>query len=50
VVAFAFIRREVDEAYTPVQWIREMTPMILEILAAVTLLLYLESSLRQWLG
>src|SRR5262245_47421232 len=32
VVAFAFIRRDLDEHYTPVQWIREMTPVILKIL------------------
>lgn len=50
VVAFAFIRREVDEHFTPVQWMKEMTPVILEILAAVTLLLYAESALLSWLG
>jgi di/tricarboxylate transporter len=50
VVAYAFIRREVDDAYTPMQWIREMTPTVVEMMAAVTLLLYLESSLREWLG
>ena len=32
VVAFAFIRRDVDDRYTPVQWIKEMTPVILKML------------------
>ena len=30
VVAYAFIRRDIDEDYTPVQWIKEMTPIILQ--------------------
>jgi hypothetical protein len=45
VVAYAFIQRDVDENYTPVQWIREMTPVILEMLAVITVLIYLESKL-----
>ena len=49
VVAFAFIRREVDEHYTPIQWIREMTPVILEMLLLVSTLIYAESSLLRWL-
>jgi Na+/H+ antiporter NhaD/arsenite permease-like protein len=49
VVAFAFIRREIDPRFTPVQWIREMTPVILEILVVMTGLIYLESALLQWL-
>src|SRR6202008_1838297 len=31
VVAYAFIKRDVDAHFTPVQWIREMTPVILEM-------------------
>jgi Na+/H+ antiporter NhaD/arsenite permease-like protein len=49
VVAFAYIRREVDEHYTPVQWIREMTPVIVEILVVLTIIIYIESALLDWL-
>jgi Na+/H+ antiporter NhaD/arsenite permease-like protein len=48
VVAFAFIRRNVDDAFTPVQWIREMTPVILQMLVVITVLIYLESALLSW--
>jgi len=50
VVAFAFIRREVDERYSPIQWIREMTPLVAEILVLLTVLLYAESALLNWLS
>jgi Na+/H+ antiporter NhaD/arsenite permease-like protein len=50
VVAFAFIRREVDGHYTPVQWIREITPLILQLLAVITLMIYGENLLRNALG
>ncbi|HSF59843.1 MAG TPA: hypothetical protein VLD83_17345 [Candidatus Binatia bacterium] len=49
VVAYAFIQRDVDERYTPVQWIKEMTPVILKILVLITILIYLESALLDWL-
>jgi Na+/H+ antiporter NhaD/arsenite permease-like protein len=45
VVAFAFIKRNVDEHYTPLQWVKEMTPVILEILAVLTILIYIEGML-----
>jgi Na+/H+ antiporter NhaD/arsenite permease-like protein len=45
VVAYAFIQRDVDEHYTPMQWIRQMTPVILEMLVVITILIYLESKL-----
>jgi hypothetical protein len=48
VVAYAFIRRDVDERYTPLQWIREMTPVIVRILLVLTALIYLESALVGW--
>ena len=35
VVAFAFIQRDVDARYTPVQWIKEMTPVITQILVVM---------------
>ncbi len=49
VVAFAFIRREVDEGYTPLSWIKEITPVILVMLVLVTVIIYLESALLDWL-
>ena len=45
VVAFAFIKRNIDEYYTPVQWIKEMTPVIIQILAVLTVIIYLEGAL-----
>ena len=50
VVAYAFIQRDVNAHYTPVQWIRQMTPVILEMLAAITVLIYLESKLLSLLS
>ncbi len=49
VVAFAFIRRDVDDRYTPVQWIKEMTPVILKMLVLITVIIYAESALLSWL-
>ncbi len=43
VVAYAFIQRDVDAGFTPVQWIRRMTPIILEMLALITLVILLEA-------
>lgn len=48
VVAFAFIQREVDEHFTPVQWIKEMTPVILGVLFVLTVLIYIESAILAW--
>jgi Na+/H+ antiporter NhaD/arsenite permease-like protein len=50
VVAFAFIRRDIDEDYTPVQWIKEMTPIILQLLLVITVLIYVEGALFSWLS
>jgi hypothetical protein len=49
VVAYAFIQRDVDAHYTPVQWIREMTPVIVQILVVLTALIYVEGALLSWL-
>ena len=49
VVAYAFIQRDVDEHYTPVQWIRDITPVIIKILVVLTVLIYLESAILTWL-
>jgi len=43
VVAYAFIQRDVDAQYTPVQWIKEMTPVITQILVLMGMLIYAES-------
>ena len=42
VVAFAFIRKEISPRYTPVQWMKSMTVVILEMSLFVTALVYLE--------
>jgi len=49
VVAYAFIQRDVDEHYTPVQWITDITPVIIKILVVLTVLIYLESAILTWL-
>jgi Na+/H+ antiporter NhaD/arsenite permease-like protein len=49
VVAYAFIQRDVDAKYTPVQWIKEMTPVIVEMLGVIAVILYAESAVLQWL-
>jgi Na+/H+ antiporter NhaD/arsenite permease-like protein len=50
VVAFAFIRRDLDENYTPVQWIKDMTPVILALLGLLIALIYVEGALLRMLG
>jgi Na+/H+ antiporter NhaD/arsenite permease-like protein len=49
VVAYAFIQRDVDEHYTPFQWIKEMTPVILSIFCMLTLVIIVEGALLKWL-
>jgi Na+/H+ antiporter NhaD/arsenite permease-like protein len=49
VVAFAFIRRDVDDRYTPVQWIKEMTPVIILTVLVLTGMICLESLLLKLL-
>ncbi len=50
VVAYAFIQREIDDRYTPFQWIKAMTGVILQISVFMTFLIYGESLLMKWLG
>ena len=50
VVAYAFIQRDVDDHYTPIQWIRDMTPLIVKILVVLTALIYVESALVDWVS
>jgi Na+/H+ antiporter NhaD/arsenite permease-like protein len=45
VVAYAFIQRDLDEHYRPVQWIREMTPVILKILVVMAAIIYAEGAI-----
>ena len=48
VVAYAFIQRDVDEHYTPVRWIREMTPVILQTMALMGLIIYVQGALLSY--
>jgi Na+/H+ antiporter NhaD/arsenite permease-like protein len=49
VVAYAFIRKEVDERFTPFQWIKVMTPVILEIFVLMAGVVYIEGwIMRHW--
>ncbi len=48
VVAFAFIRRDLDEGFTPLQWIKDCTPILLQLLVALTALIYAENALLRW--
>jgi Na+/H+ antiporter NhaD/arsenite permease-like protein len=45
VVGYAFIQRDLDEHYRPVQWIREMTPLMLQTIGVMAAIIYLESLL-----
>jgi hypothetical protein len=45
VVAYAFIQRDVDARYTPIQWIKDMTPVITQILVMILILIYLQNIL-----
>jgi len=42
VVAYSFIRREINEHFTPYQWIKAMTPLIIEIIIFVTIVICIE--------
>ena len=50
VVAYAFIQKEIDPRYTPFQWIKAMTPVILEIAVWMSIVVYGEGLMLQWLG
>ena len=50
VVAYAFIQRDIDPHYTPMQWIRDMTPVIVEMLALIAIVIWAESRLLAWIG
>lgn len=48
VVAFAFIRRDIDEHYTPIGWIREMAPVMAQIAVVLTVIIYAEGLLLDY--
>lgn len=50
VVAYAFIGNEVDENYTPIRWIKEMTPVIIQVALVLTVIIYIESILLKYLN
>jgi hypothetical protein len=49
VVAYAFIQRDVDAGYTPVQWMKDITGLILQTGAVLTVLILLEGWLLKFL-
>jgi Na+/H+ antiporter NhaD/arsenite permease-like protein len=50
VVAYAFIQRDLDRQYTPVQWIKDMTPVIVKILLVMGAIIYAESAILSFLS
>lgn len=49
VVAYSFVQKEVDARYTPLQWIKAMTPPILQIFILMIVLVYGEALLLNYL-
>ena len=49
VVAFAFIKKEINGKYTPFQWIKAITPIILEISILMVVVVYAEAKLMHFL-
>jgi Na+/H+ antiporter NhaD/arsenite permease-like protein len=45
VVAYAFVQRDIDEHFTPLQWIKLMTPTLLVLFLLLTLFVYGEGLL-----
>lgn len=43
VVAYSFIKREINNRYTPFQWIKAMTPIVVEISIWMIAVIYIES-------
>lgn len=42
VVAYSFIQRDVDASYSPIQWIKDITGLVLQTGAALTVLILIE--------
>lgn len=49
VVAFAFIRRDLDARYSPLKWLDEMTPVLVTTVLALAALILIESLMLNWL-
>jgi di/tricarboxylate transporter len=49
VVAYSFIHKEIDAHFTPFQWIKAMTPVVIEIAIFMTILIFIEGKLSHWL-
>jgi len=49
VVAYAFILKEVDPRTTPFQWVKAMTPVIIEIFVLMAVVITAESALLKYL-
>lgn len=45
VVAYSFIQKDVDSRFTPVSWIRTVTPIVAQIFVVATALIFLEGQL-----
>jgi Na+/H+ antiporter NhaD/arsenite permease-like protein len=45
VVAYAFIQRDLDEDYRPMEWIRDVTPVIVKLLVVLGAIIYAESAI-----
>lgn len=42
VVAYAFVQKEINPRYTPFQWIKAMTSVVLQIAVVMTVIIYVE--------
>jgi Na+/H+ antiporter NhaD/arsenite permease-like protein len=49
VVAYSFIQKEVNDRYTPMQWIKAMTGVILQICVVMSVLIVIEGALLRYL-
>ena len=49
VVAYAFIQKEISPHFTPMQWIKKVTKIIIELFVVATVFIYLEGALMPYL-
>lgn len=49
VIAYAFIQKEVDARYTPIQWIKAMTPVVVEIFVLMAIVICAESAFLKYI-
>ncbi len=50
VVAYAFIRREIRPNYTPLNWMKSITPIMIQLFVVMGVLIWAESLLLKYLG